>query len=84
MTMFSLNGADGLSAPSPDSIRPYFPLALMKHSLPDIVDPNWWRQACVYQIYSRSFADANGVGIGDLKRITSKFPNLKELGIDAV
>src|SRR5438128_1061251 len=44
----------------------------------------WWRQACVYQIYPRSFADANGDGIGDLKGITDKVPYLKELGVDAV
>ncbi|GGI70765.1 glycoside hydrolase family 13 protein [Pseudarthrobacter scleromae] len=44
----------------------------------------WWRQAAVYQIYPRSFADSNGDGIGDLKGITSKVPYLKSLGIDAV
>lgn len=38
----------------------------------------------MYQIYPRSFADANGDGIGDLKGITEKVPYLKELGIDAV
>ncbi|WWC68879.1 uncharacterized protein I206_102815 [Kwoniella pini CBS 10737] len=47
-------------------------------------DPNWWRQAVIYQIYPRSFADANGDGIGDLKGITSRVPYLKQLGIDAV
>jgi len=47
-------------------------------------DPDWWRQAAVYQIYPRSFADANGDGIGDLKGITSKVPYLSELGVDAV
>lgn len=47
-------------------------------------DPDWWRQACVYQIYPRSFADANGDGIGDLKGITSRIPYLVELGVDAV
>ncbi|TLM85947.1 glycoside hydrolase family 13 protein [Pseudarthrobacter sp. NamE5] len=45
---------------------------------------NWWRQAAVYQIYPRSFADSNGDGIGDLQGITSKVPYLKSLGIDAV
>jgi alpha-glucosidase len=47
-------------------------------------DPNWWRQASVYQIYPRSFSDSNGDGLGDIKGITSKVPYLKKLGIDAV
>ncbi|WP_196868017.1 glycoside hydrolase family 13 protein [Arthrobacter sp. CAN_A212] len=47
-------------------------------------DPHWWRQAAVYQIYPRSFADSNGDGIGDLRGITSRIPYLKSLGIDAV
>ena len=44
----------------------------------------WWRQAVVYQIYPRSFADANGDGIGDLAGITSRVGYLRELGVDAV
>ncbi|SEE85716.1 glycoside hydrolase family 13 protein [Ruania alba] len=47
-------------------------------------DPNWWRQAVVYQIYPRSFADSNGDGIGDLPGITSRVPYLRDLGVDAV
>ena len=47
-------------------------------------DPNWWRQAVVYQIYPRSFADSGGDGIGDLKGITSRVNYLASLGIDAV
>lgn len=46
--------------------------------------PDWWRQAVVYQIYPRSFADANGDGTGDLKGITSKVDYLSRLGVDAV
>ena len=38
----------------------------------------------MYQIYPRSFADANGDGIGDLQGITSKIPYLKQLGVDAI
>lgn len=45
---------------------------------------DWWRQAAVYQIYPRSFADANGDGIGDLPGITSRIPYLVDLGVDAV
>ena len=47
-------------------------------------DAHWWRQAVVYQIYPRSFADANADGIGDLKGITSRVDYLKKLGINAV
>lgn len=46
--------------------------------------PDWWRQAVVYQIYPRSFADANGDGVGDLPGIISRVPYLVALGIDAV
>ena len=45
---------------------------------------DWWRQAVVYQIYPRSFADANGDGIGDLRGIISKVEYLASLSIDAV
>ena len=44
----------------------------------------WWRQAAVYQIYPRSFADANGDGLGDIPGIVSRADYLAELGIDAV
>lgn len=47
-------------------------------------DPNWWRQASVYQIYPRSFADSDGDGLGDIRGITAKAPYLQALGIDAV
>jgi alpha-glucosidase len=45
---------------------------------------DWWRQAVIYQIYPRSFADGNGDGIGDLKGVLDRVPYLKNLGIDAV
>ena len=44
----------------------------------------WWKNAVIYQIYPRSFADSNGDGIGDLKGIISKLDYLETLGIDAV
>ncbi len=44
----------------------------------------WWKEAVVYQIYPRSFCDANGDGVGDLRGIISKLDYLKELGVDVV
>lgn len=49
-----------------------------------LTSANWWRQATVYQIYPRSFADANGDGIGDLRGIISRMPYLRQLGVDAI
>ena len=47
-------------------------------------DPQWWRSAVVYQIYPRSFADADGDGTGDVRGMIDKLDYLSELGIDAV
>ncbi|MGI4895160.1 MAG: glycoside hydrolase family 13 protein, partial [Janthinobacterium lividum] len=44
----------------------------------------WWRDAVIYQVYPRSFADADGDGLGDLAGITSRLPHLAGLGVDAV
>ncbi|MFT4213730.1 MAG: glycoside hydrolase family 13 protein [Microbacterium sp.] len=49
-----------------------------------MTDAPWWRQAAVYQIYPRSFADANGDGIGDIPGILSRVDYLAGLGIEAV
>lgn len=46
--------------------------------------PPWWQKGVIYQIYPRSFADANGDGVGDLRRITSKLDYLKWLGVNAI
>ncbi len=44
----------------------------------------WWRSAVVYQIYPRSFADANADGVGDLPGVRSRLPYLADLGVDAL
>jgi alpha-glucosidase len=48
----------------------------------------WWREAVVYQVYVRSFADdfpeGGGDGVGDLRGITSRLPYLRDLGVDAL
>ncbi|MFD8753019.1 glycoside hydrolase family 13 protein [Kitasatospora sp. NPDC059577] len=44
----------------------------------------WWRDAVIYQVYPRSFADSNGDGMGDLPGIRSRLPYLRDLGVDAV
>ncbi len=45
---------------------------------------DWWREAVVYQIYPRSFADGNGDGIGDFVGAFTRVSYLSDLGVDAV
>ncbi len=45
---------------------------------------DWWRDAVIYQVYPRSFADGNGDGMGDLAGVRSRLPYLRDLGVDAV
>ena len=47
-------------------------------------DATWWRDAVVYEIYVRSFADSNGDGVGDLAGIRAQLPYLARLGVDAI
>ncbi|MFI1108737.1 MULTISPECIES: glycoside hydrolase family 13 protein [Streptomyces] len=44
----------------------------------------WWRDAVIYQIYPRSFADSNADGMGDLEGIRARLGYLRDLGVDAV
>lgn len=44
----------------------------------------WWRDGVLYQVYPRSFADANGDGIGDLRGIIEHLDHLQWLGVDGI
>ncbi|WP_327085022.1 glycoside hydrolase family 13 protein [Nonomuraea sp. NBC_01738] len=44
----------------------------------------WWRDAVVYQVYPRSFADVSGDGEGDLAGVVSRLEHLDRLGVDAI
>lgn len=45
---------------------------------------DWWKQAVVYQVYPRSFRDATGDGLGDIRGVTAQMDYLRELGVDAI
>ena len=48
-------------------------------------EPYWWQRGVIYQIYPRSFGDANGDGVGDLAGIISRLDYLSDtLGVDAL
>ncbi|MEV5646016.1 glycoside hydrolase family 13 protein [Streptomyces flaveolus] len=55
----------------------------MAAPLPPRTD-DWWRDAVIYQVYPRSFADGDGDGTGDLAGVRARLPYLAGLGVDAV
>lgn len=55
---------------------------LIAQEMKTLTEKKWWKKAVVYQIYSRSFKDTNGDGVGDLKGIISKLDYIKSLKID--
>jgi maltose alpha-D-glucosyltransferase/alpha-amylase len=47
-------------------------------------DPTWYRDAIIYELHVRSFADSDGDGVGDFRGLTQKLPYLEELGVTAL
>jgi alpha-glucosidase len=52
--------------------------------MPDQTTSPWWRTAVFYEIYVRSYADAGGSGVGDLRGIRAHLDHLADLGVDAL
>ena len=51
----------------------------------DISNYQWWQRGVIYQIYPRSFMDANGDGVGDLRGIIQRLDYLSDtLGVEAI
>jgi alpha-glucosidase len=44
----------------------------------------WWRSSVLYQVYPRSFADADGDGQGDLQGVIDHLDHLTWLGVDGL
>ncbi|MGY3289545.1 hypothetical protein ACVWWP_002612 [Bradyrhizobium sp. LM3.6] len=49
-----------------------------------IVDELWYKDAVIYQLHVKAFADSNNDGIGDFAGLTEKLPYLQELGVTAL
>ncbi|MGL5921980.1 maltose alpha-D-glucosyltransferase [Chroococcidiopsis sp.] len=54
----------------------------MQYVLKD--DPLWFKDAIIYEVPVRAFADSNGDGIGDFRGLTEKLDYLQDLGVTAV
>ena len=47
-------------------------------------DPQWYRDAIIYQVHVKSFFDSNDDGIGDFKGLTQKLDYIRDLGVTAI
>jgi maltose alpha-D-glucosyltransferase/alpha-amylase len=47
-------------------------------------DPQWYKDAIVYEVHVRAFLDSNADGIGDFRGLTQKLDYLRELGVTAL
>ena len=47
-------------------------------------DPQWYRDAVIYQLNVKDFFDSNNDGMGDFKGVTAKLAYVKELGVNTI
>ncbi len=45
---------------------------------------DWYKDAIIYELHVRAFADSDGNGIGDFKGLTGKLDYLRDLGVTAI
>ncbi|GJE25349.1 maltose alpha-D-glucosyltransferase [Methylobacterium organophilum] len=50
----------------------------------DRSDPQWYRDAIIYQIHVKSFFDSTNDGIGDFEGLTQKLDYVRDLGVTAI
>jgi glycosidase len=49
-----------------------------------VQNKEWWKDIVVYQVYTRSFMDSNGDGVGDIPGVLAKLDHFSALGIDMI
>ena len=47
-------------------------------------DPLWYKDAIIYELHVRAFADSNGDGIGDFAGLLTKLDYLQDLGVTCI
>jgi len=52
--------------------------------LASATDPLWYKDAIIYELHVRAFADSNGDGIGDFPGLLSRLDYLQDLGVTCI
>ncbi|HEY9446249.1 MAG TPA: maltose alpha-D-glucosyltransferase, partial [Burkholderiales bacterium] len=47
-------------------------------------DPQWYKDAVIYQLHIKAFVDSNADGIGDLRGLTSRLEYIRDLGVNTI
>jgi alpha-glucosidase len=58
--------------------------AMLREPLKPMARQEWWRGCVLYQVYLRSFKDASGDGIGDLRGVVEKLDYIRDLNVDGL
>jgi maltose alpha-D-glucosyltransferase / alpha-amylase len=51
---------------------------------PRVDDPQWYKDAVIYELHVKAYADGNGDGIGDLRGLTAHLDHVQSLGVDTI
>jgi maltose alpha-D-glucosyltransferase / alpha-amylase len=51
---------------------------------PKVIDELWYKDAIIYQLHVKAFADSNNDGIGDFAGLTERLDYLQDLGVTAL
>jgi maltose alpha-D-glucosyltransferase/alpha-amylase len=47
-------------------------------------DPLWYKDAVIYELHIKAYADANGDGVGDFRGLTQRLDHVQELGVNTI
>jgi maltose alpha-D-glucosyltransferase/alpha-amylase len=47
-------------------------------------DPLWYKDAVIYELHIKAYADSNGDGIGDFRGLTQRLDHVQELGVNTI
>ncbi|HET9206039.1 MAG TPA: maltose alpha-D-glucosyltransferase [Burkholderiaceae bacterium] len=59
-------------------------LAHAKVDAPLEADPLWYKDAVIYELHIKAYADANGDGVGDFRGLTQHLDHVQELGVNTI
>ncbi len=59
---------------------------MITRELPSLLvsDPLWYKDAVIYQLHVKAFADGNNDGIGDFRGLIERLDYVQDLGVNTI